>query len=185
MKTLNGVRILTACVIVVLIIYLYNSTQNQNLKENSSDIRIFFTDGEQKKVVYNKHLQLFLDGHPSPVVGGKSLFNHSLSYDQINRISHCRQYVDWIKGAENFAKDRYVCINHHDYLKENNTILIEVGGNFGSDASLFTAVYNPRHLIVEPIPYYATLLQEKFKDNPRVTVLNFGLGQKTETIAIN
>jgi hypothetical protein len=128
MKTLNGVRILTPCVIVVLIIYLYNSTQNQNLKENSSDIRIFFTDGEQKKVVYNKHLQLFLDGHPSPVVGGKALLNHSLSYDQINRISHCRQYVDWIKGAENFAKDRYVCINHHDYLKENNTILIEVGG---------------------------------------------------------
>jgi hypothetical protein len=130
MKTLIGVRILTVCVIVVLIIYLFNSTQNQKLKENSTDIRQFFTDGEQKKLVYNKHLQLFLAGHPSPAVGGKALFNHSLSYDQINRISHCRQYanVDWIKGAENFVKDKYVCINHHTYLKENNSILIEVGG---------------------------------------------------------
>ncbi|XP_060567060.1 uncharacterized protein LOC132725888 [Ruditapes philippinarum] len=69
-------------------------------------------------------------------------------------------------------------------LLQRSRFYLKDKGNFGSDASLFTAVYNPRHLIVEPIPYYATLLQEKFKDNPRVTVLNFGLGLKTETIAI-
>ncbi|KAL4227653.1 hypothetical protein ACF0H5_013091 [Mactra antiquata] len=74
---------------------------------------------------------------------------------------------------------------HHTYLKKKDSVMFEIGGNKGNDASEFVRLYNPRYLILEPLEEYANILKNKFKDNPKVTVINLGLGVKNEIAMVN
>lgn len=87
-------------------------------------------------------------------------------------------------GSKFWGKNEHIRRSHHTYLKNENAVLMEVGGNKGNDASEFVRLYNPRYIILEPIEEYANILTDKFKDNSRVTVINLGLGEKNEIVMV-
>ncbi|KAK3577867.1 hypothetical protein CHS0354_021836 [Potamilus streckersoni] len=83
-------------------------------------------------------------------------------------------------GSLFWGKEDHIRTTHHTYLKKKDTVLIEIGGNIGDDATQFVKFYNPRYVIGEPLEDYVSILQEKFKNISRVTVINVGLGMKVE-----
>ncbi|MDP6369046.1 MAG: FkbM family methyltransferase [Planctomycetota bacterium] len=71
------------------------------------------------------------------------------------------------------------------YLPEEKPVLIDVGANYG----LFTAAIlrsrpDARAFLFEPVPEVFEKCRERFKDNPNVTVENFGLGDVQERVTI-
>ncbi|XP_053389733.1 uncharacterized protein LOC128552711 [Mercenaria mercenaria] len=80
--------------------------------------------------------------------------------------------------------NKSLCWTHHTYLKGNTSFLIEVGGNKGDDSEKFQNIYSPKHIILEPVLIYYNRLTERFKENRRVTVLNFGLGNVSKQVNV-
>lgn len=72
---------------------------------------------------------------------------------------------------------------HHTYLNENS-LMMEVGGNWGWDAGNFTKLYNPRYIIMEPLQPYVDILEKKFENKRNINVYNLGLGAKNESIMV-
>lgn len=86
-------------------------------------------------------------------------------------------------GSKFFGPGQVIRRNHHTYLGEDK-LMIEVGGNWGWDAGNFSKIYNPRYLILEPLPEYVGILRKKFENNPQVSVYNLGLGAKNESVMV-
>jgi FkbM family methyltransferase len=71
------------------------------------------------------------------------------------------------------------------FMPEDDAVLIDVGANYG----LFTSAVlrsrpNARAFLFEPVPEVFERCRERFKDNPNVTVENFGLGDVEERVTI-
>ena len=73
---------------------------------------------------------------------------------------------------------------HLSYLTPDS-VVIEIGGNRGHDTNKMVKSFNPFIITLEPIETMANGLKELFKDNKKVTVLNFGLGKITKEEFIN
>lgn len=101
------------------------------------------------------------------------------------RTNDCETSVveEYDKERKRFNKHHTICRTHHQYMKERS-LLIEVGGNEGADAAALQKLYKPTHIILEPTKYFADKLRERFRDNPRVTVLNFGLHTETKNFSV-
>lgn len=62
-----------------------------------------------------------------------------------------------------------------DYPLNENSMVIDLGGYLGLWADTIIGKYNPYLTLVEPIPEFYNKLKEKFKNNPKVNVLNYGV----------
>jgi FkbM family methyltransferase len=62
-------------------------------------------------------------------------------------------------------------------LNENSTV-VDLGGYHGKWATSIIDKYNPYMVLVEPIPQFYELLKSKFANNPKVTVLNYGVSSE-------
>ncbi|KAK3609952.1 hypothetical protein CHS0354_011783 [Potamilus streckersoni] len=114
--------------------------------------------------------------------------NINLTPEEENRAATCLQNAVRDRdnnGSRFWGKNEHVRRTHHTYLKNENAVLIEAGGNKGNDAYEFVKLYNPRYIILEPLEEYTNILKEKFKNNSRVTVVNVGLGIKNEVVMVN
>jgi len=74
----------------------------------------------------------------------------------------------WADGKNNQRK----CV---DYPLNADSVIIDVGGYHGDWSAKMVALYNPHITIFEPIPEFYESLVSRFKDNPKVVVLNVGL----------
>lgn len=74
-----------------------------------------------------------------------------------------------------------------DYPIDSESMVIDLGGYLGLWADVIIEKYNPYITLVEPIPEFYNKLTEKFKDNTKVTVLNYGISDtnKTEDLYLN
>ena len=61
------------------------------------------------------------------------------------------------------------------YPLNENSIVIDLGGYHGVWATEIINKYNPHMMLVEPIPQFYDHLINKFKDNPKVKILNCGI----------
>ncbi len=59
-------------------------------------------------------------------------------------------------------------------LNENSKVM-DLGGYTGVWANQIISKYNPFVYILEPIPSFFEIMEEKFKNNPKVNLLNFGV----------
>jgi FkbM family methyltransferase len=59
-------------------------------------------------------------------------------------------------------------------LNENSTV-IDLGGYHGIWANQIIRKYNPYLIITEPIPEFYDFLKNKFNNNSKVTILNYGI----------
>ena len=107
-------------------------------------------------------------------------FNPDLSVLEKQRHSICinnlneNRREDMIRYQRNNAEP--MRHSHLSYLKPES-VVIEIGGNRGHDTGKMVDLYDPFIITLEPVESMANTLKEKFKDNEKVTVLNFGLGK--------
>ncbi|OWF53059.1 uncharacterized protein LOC110446904 [Mizuhopecten yessoensis] len=94
--------------------------------------------------------------------------------------------VDRSRSTPKFfgGKTQEIRRTHHTYLNENS-LLMEIGGNWGWDAGNFSKLYNPRYIILEPLQEYVNILEKKFENKTNVNIYNLGLGARNETIMVN
>jgi FkbM family methyltransferase len=85
----------------------------------------------------------------------------------LNRINY-ESNILWAKDNGNFTHS----IN---YNIDENSVVIDLGGYRGLWADVIIDKYNPYIVLVEPIPEFYEFLKNKFKDNSKVTVLNYGI----------
>ena len=74
----------------------------------------------------------------------------------------------WFRDNGNFTH----AIN---YKIDENSMVIDLGGYFGLWADVIISKYNPYMTLVEPIPEFYNKLKDKFRNNPKVNVLNYGI----------
>jgi FkbM family methyltransferase len=88
--------------------------------------------------------------------------------------------VKWFADNGNYTHAINYNINEY-------SMVVDVGGYIGLWADLIIEKYNPYITIVEPIKDFYDQLCNKFKDNPKVTVLNYGISttNKSDVIYLN
>ena len=62
-----------------------------------------------------------------------------------------------------------------NYKLNDNSTIIDLGGFHGKWADMIISKYNPNIILVEPIPEFYKFLCNKFKNNPKISVLNYGI----------
>ncbi len=74
-----------------------------------------------------------------------------------------------------------------DYPLTEDSVVFDIGGYKGEWAQKIAERYNPYICIFEPVPKFYSLIIEKFKKNPKVSIFNFGLFDKNrvEKLSIN
>ncbi len=72
-----------------------------------------------------------------------------------------------------------------NYNLTEKSLVFDVGGYEGEWSQQIYSRYNPSICIFEPVKKFTQICEIKFKDKPKVKVLNFGLGKKTEQISIS
>lgn len=74
-------------------------------------------------------------------------------------------------------------LNYPD-LNENSLVW-DLGAYHGDWAAKISDKYNCKIMCFEPVPAYAKMCEERFKYNPKVVVLPFGLGAINETVLMD
>jgi FkbM family methyltransferase len=69
-----------------------------------------------------------------------------------------------------------------DYDLSRDSTVLDVGGFEGQWCSDIVAMYGCRVHVFEPVPEYAERIRRRFARNPRVTVHQFGLSSKDQTV---
>ena len=72
-----------------------------------------------------------------------------------------------------------------NYPLNNDSVVIDVGWYVGSFSDKILSKYNCNIYIFEPVKKYYDLLKEKYKNNKKVFILPFGLGNKNDKLSIN
>jgi FkbM family methyltransferase len=62
-----------------------------------------------------------------------------------------------------------------NYPLDENSMVIDLGGYLGKWADVLIKRYNPYMTLVEPIPKFYNELVNKFKNNSKITVLNYAI----------
>ena len=91
--------------------------------------------------------------------------------------------ADRVRYFRNQAKSEQMRHDHLSYLKPDSVVL-EIGGNQGHDTNRLIKLYDPVIITVEPVEAFAKRLKELFKDNKKVSVLNFGLGRVADEVFV-
>lgn len=90
---------------------------------------------------------------------------------------------DWKQFQSNNQEPKHR--NHHKYLT-SESVVIEVGGNKGDDASAVIELYRPyMYIVLEPMKLVFRKLKERFIGTKNVMVYNFGLGALNGIFYVN
>lgn len=72
-----------------------------------------------------------------------------------------------------------------EYVLDQGALVLDLGGYEGQWTSDVVARWGCRAHVFEPVPMFAEAIAKRFAQNPRVTVHDFGLGAKAETIRLS
>lgn len=72
-----------------------------------------------------------------------------------------------------------------NYPLDENSIIFDIGGYEGTWSQKMFDKYQSNIYIFEPVKAFYDIIKEKFKNNEKVKIFQFGLGAKNETIEIN
>ena len=103
-------------------------------------------------------------------------------------ISHINQdkYKQCLHLGSNGAFWSVEGLRHtaHKHLLNSSSLIIEVGGNRAHDTVKFIEFHNPWIISFEPLASMAKSLADQFKDNPKVQVRPYGLGNHARRLLI-
>ena len=88
-------------------------------------------------------------------------------------------------SVKKWKRDRGESTLRLDYPLNENSIVIDVGGFHGDFAHAMTERFGCRVLLFEPMPLFAEQCRERFGRNHRVSVYDFGLGERDEVLSLS
>ncbi len=72
-----------------------------------------------------------------------------------------------------------------NYKLTNESVVVDAGGYHGTWSERIFNLYNPNVFILEPIKKYYNDISNKFSNNEKIKVLNYGLSSKKDELEIN
>ena len=72
-----------------------------------------------------------------------------------------------------------------DYDLNDTSIVLDVGGFEGNYADDIHQRFGCKIFVFEPAPHYADICQKRFQNNDQITVLDYGLSDKDETVLLS
>ena len=103
-------------------------------------------------------------------------------------ISHINQdkYKQCLHLGSNGAFWSVEGLRHtaHKHLLNSSSLIIEVGGNRAHDTVKFVEFHNPWIISFEPLVFMAKNLTDQFKDNSKVQIQPYGLGNHARRLQI-
>ena len=96
----------------------------------------------------------------------------------VYKNEHERLLQEWFR----IEGDKYFRLGH--YLNKDS-IVFDVGGYKGKFIDDIYSKFKCNVYSFEPIPEFYEIIKERFKDNPKVKVYNFGLSNKTNEVSVN
>ena len=164
-----------ACLLIIGLSYIQNEPTNNNTKKyNSRHISsIDVLDIKRFEQEIRGKFYSFL-----PNLSALEQYRHTFC---VNNLNKNRQEDRMRYRKDNAEPMRHT---HLSYLKPES-VVIEIGGNRGQDTNKMVKSFDPNIITLEPVETMAIRLKELFKDNKKVTVLNFGLGKVTEEVFVD
>ena len=163
-----------------LISKLYEKETERRTNQEKGQTRSKDIQSNQKSSSIDiQYLQLF----EKEIRGKFQTFHPKFSALETSRHADCIRSLkndtakDRKRYFRNQAESEKMRRKHLSFLKPGSVVL-EIGGNQGHDTNRMIQLYDPVIITLEPVEELAKRLKELFKDNKKVTVLNFGLGKK-------
>lgn len=117
--------------------------------------------------------------------------SENLHLSKVERVRHVTCVFNYRRDIEKSLREFYIDNQelirrtHHKYLT-SESIIIEVGGNNGDDASAMIEMYRPyKYIVLEPMKLLFIKLKERLKGNKNVMLYNFGLGALNGIFHVN
>ena len=121
-------------------------------------------------------------------INNNPLLNHDLSCDVWSNFSYinARQYQTCLTWHRDDAFWGVQHIRHTAFqgLLNSSSLIVEIGGNTGLDTSRFVQLYDPYIISFEPLAQMSKDLMDKFRDNSKIEIQPYGLGDRARTISV-
>lgn len=88
-------------------------------------------------------------------------------------------------NKEKWYKDKCEKVLRYEYLLNQDSVVIDVGGYEGDFASELFSRYLSTVFVFEPVKKYVNHLNKRFAGNSSIKIVPYGLGAKNETLKIN
>ncbi|ESO95818.1 hypothetical protein LOTGIDRAFT_231980 [Lottia gigantea] len=168
---------LVLCILLgVCVCFLFLSSENKQLVSKHSPNML-------NNLMFkstNNNLQQLFPSATCPI--GVQLLKHDYP-----AISACTEGYSALERShiDSSKMESQRVVIHKPYLTRNDSLLIEVGGYTGADAERFIAHgIRPHYIMLEPVPMFFNQLIDKFKNDPRFIIYNFGLGREDKVLTI-
>ena len=208
------VYVISAVIGVIVMLYIFHNVRTKQPTSKSASIievdRVLLEQFERETQnrarlakehsAINKQTQSNQQGHSIDIQGLKqfegnirSKFpSYNPSFSALETAWHTNCINNLTKESEEDRKRYFkdqpkseeMRHGHLSYLKPDSVVL-EIGGNQGHDTSKIIQMYDPFMITLEPVVALAKRLKELFKNNTKVTVLNFGLGKVENEVFVN
>jgi FkbM family methyltransferase len=107
------------------------------------------------------------------------------SHQKGNEVNKCNIAIIQASRCEKWFKDNGDETLRLNYPLTENSIVFDVGGYFGEFARDIYCKYNSTVLVFEPVPEFYNKIVDRFINNIKVQVFNFGLGSNNYKTQIN
>ncbi len=88
-------------------------------------------------------------------------------------------------SVKQWKRDRGETTLRLDYSLDETSLVLDVGGYQGDFASTLVDRYHCRTLVFEPMPSFCRKCDERFSQEPKVSVFNYGLGARDEKLSLS
>ena len=120
--------------------------------------------------------------NPSLALISRILRKSGRVFDRIGSTIYMDEHEKQVKKWQAAEGDRTL---RQIYDLSDTSIVFDIGGYIGQWSSDIFSRYCCHIYVFEPVERYAYLIQERFKNNPKIYVYNFGLSNETKNVSIN
>ncbi|MDG1893470.1 MAG: FkbM family methyltransferase [Fuerstiella sp.] len=91
----------------------------------------------------------------------------------------------FLVAVRQWKRDRGDATLRQDYSLDETSVVLDVGGYQGDFAQAMLDRFGCRVFVFEPMPGFAEQCRQRFADEPRVSVLDYGLGARDERLSLS
>lgn len=88
-------------------------------------------------------------------------------------------------SVKKWKRDRGDALLRTEYPLHSDSVVLDVGGYAGDFANELSEKFGCRIFVFEPMPRFYETCSNRFRSNPNITVLNYGLGARNEELELS
>ncbi len=91
----------------------------------------------------------------------------------------------FLVSVKQWKQDRGDATLRQDYSLDENSVVLDVGGYQGDFSQAMIDRFGCRVFVFEPMPVFSEQCRQRFAGDPRVSVLDYGLGARDEQLFLS